>query len=209
MLPIYGPSRRGRPQPHRQANRCGSPPHQRCADSSKGNRPTLVVLAGNNNHTYDFGCHKPATVSSASGLTTTTTTTTTIKPGAVKVGNFVWRDRNGDGLQGPVDKGVRGAVLSIRTASGDVVYDVNGNLVRAQTTKKDGKYLFTNLPVGQYVVSIIYPASSRETVANKPNRARNSSTRRAKSLVLVAGQSDLALDFGVVCTPVGILPATR
>ncbi len=126
--------------------------------------------------------------------------------GSVSVGNFVWRDVNGDGLQGPIDRGVRGAKLSIRTINGLPVYNVQGKLVRPQTTKKDGKFLFTNLPPGRYVVSIKYPKGFVPTVKNKPNRGRNSSSFRAVSRSLSAGQSDLTLDFGVVRSRTWLIP---
>jgi hypothetical protein len=128
--------------------------------------------------------------------------------GSVSVGNFVWRDINGDGLQGPIDRGVRGARLSIRTMEGSVVYDIQGKPVRAQTTKKDGKFLFTNLPPGKYVVTITYPNGFVPTVKNRPNRGKNSSSFRAVSLSLSAGQSDLTLDFGVVRSRTWLIPRT-
>jgi hypothetical protein len=129
--------------------------------------------------------------------------------GSVSVGNFVWRDVNGDGLQGPIDRGVRGARLSIQTAKGLPVYNIQGKLVRPQVTKKDGKFLFTNLPPGRYVVTIQYPKGFLPTVKNKPNRGRNSSSHRASSLDLSAGQSDLTLDFGVVRSRMWLIPNTR
>jgi hypothetical protein len=129
--------------------------------------------------------------------------------GSVSVGNFVWRDVNGDGLQGPIDRGVRGAKLSIRTINGLPVYNVQGKLVRPQTTKKNGKFLFTNLPPGRYVVSIKYPKGFVPTVKNKPNRRRNSSSYRAFSRNLSPGQSDLTLDFGVVGSRTWLIPRAR
>jgi hypothetical protein len=128
---------------------------------------------------------------------------------SVSVGNFVWRDLNGDGLQGPSDRGVRGARLSIRTADGQLVYDIRGNLVKPQVTKKDGKYLFTGLPPGRYVVSIKYPKGFGPTTKDRPHRGRNSSTLRAQSLNLPAGASDFTLDFGMVGLRAGVLPVTR
>jgi hypothetical protein len=126
---------------------------------------------------------------------------------SVSVGNFVWRDRNGDGRQGRIDRGVAGAKLSIATVGGSPVYDVFGRLVKPQTTKADGLYLFKNLPPGQYVVSIVYPKRYIPTTKERPGRELNSSTRRAMSAVLTAGASDLTLDFGVV--KIGSLPTAR
>jgi hypothetical protein len=128
---------------------------------------------------------------------------------SVSVGNFVWRDVNGDGLQGPIDRGVKGAKLSITTADGRPVYDISGALVAPQITKKDGKFLFTHLPPGKYVVSIKYPKGFVPTTKDRPIRGRNSSSFKAQSMNLAAGTTDLTLDFGVVGLRSGVLPVTR
>lgn len=129
-------------------------------------------------------------------------------PTSVSVGNFVWRDRNGDGLQGRIDRGVAGAVLRIFDAQGKPAIDINGRRVSPQTTKKDGKYLFTNLPPGKYTVRITYPKGFVPTTKNRPNRARNSSSYRATTKILSLGESDLTLDFGVVGARRSYLPNT-
>lgn len=173
---------------------------------------TAVIAQGVNHHTYDVGFYRDPAVP------VPTTTTTTIagvssasasKPKPVSVGNFVWRDRNGDGLQGPIDKGVAGAVLRIYDASGKPAVDMNGKTVKPLRTKKDGKYLFTSLPPGRYTVKITYPKGWMPTVPNKPVRAKNSSSRRENSRTLRAGQSDLTLDFGMVTIKNGRLPSVR
>lgn len=131
------------------------------------------------------------------------------KPKPVSVGDLVWRDRNGDGLQGPIDKGVAGAILRIYDSKGKPAVDINGKTVKPQRTKKDGKYLFTNLPPGRYTVKITYPKGWMPTVPNKPVRAKNSSSRREVSRTLRAGQRDLTLDFGMVTIKNGRLPSVR
>ena len=129
--------------------------------------------------------------------------------GLVSVGNFVWRDRNGDGIQGRADSGVKGAVLTLRNVDGSPVTDAFGRAVRPQKTKKDGKYLFQNLLPGKYVVSIAYPTGHWPTTKNRPGRGRNSSSFSATSVTLRAGESDTTLDFGTVRHSVTVLPATR
>lgn len=129
--------------------------------------------------------------------------------GSVSVGNFVWRDRNGDGIQGPADSGVKGAVLTLRNADGTPVTDIWGRAVKPQVTKKDGKFLFKDLPPGKYVVSIAYPTGHWPTTKDRPGRGRNSSSFRATSQSLSAGESDVTLDFGTVRRSVRMLPATR
>lgn len=160
-------------------------------DSSTGSATSVVLMKdGQRDPTLDFGFYKPS----------------------VSVGNFVWRDAKGDGLQNISDKGLAGFKLTIKTASGRAVSDVYGRPVRPITTKSDGKYLFKELPPGRYEVFITYPRGWMPTTANRPDRARNSSTSSTLSNRLKAGQSDLTLDFGVVSRPgetYRALPGTR
>ncbi|MFM8794085.1 MAG: SdrD B-like domain-containing protein, partial [Acidimicrobiales bacterium] len=150
--------------------------------------------------------------------TDTKTTATFVNPtidagvvpkGTVSVGNLVWRDLNGDGIQGPADSGVKGAVLRLYNADGTPVVDAFGRPVRAQTTGKDGKFLFRNLLPGKYVVKISYPKGWLATTNERSGREKNSSAFRATSRTLSAGQSDTSLDFGMVRNKRGLLPATR
>ena len=156
---------------------------------------TVVLQAGVNDHTYDVGFVLTPVASTS--------------PGTVSVGNFVWRDRKGDGYQNRLDTGVAGAVLSIKNLDGSRVIDASGKVVKSQTTKRDGKYLFKNLLPGAYVVSIKYPRGWFPTTKDRPNRGTNSSSHRARSKTLRAGQSDLTLDFGMVRGTAKVLPGTR
>jgi hypothetical protein len=150
-------------------------------DSSTGYALSVnLTIDGQRDPTLDFGFYKPS------------------RGESVSVGNYVWKDRNGNGLQGPGDTGIRGAILSITDSDGLPVRDVFNRLVRSQTTKADGKYLFRNLPPGKYVVRIKYPDNYFPTTRDKKNRGLNSSTIKATSRNLKGGESDLTLDFGVV-----------
>jgi CshA-type fibril repeat protein len=117
---------------------------------------------------------------------------------SASVGDRVWRDVKGDGYQNRKDRGIPNVRVTLRTIDGKRVTDLFGNAVKPQLTDKDGKYLFTDLPAGQYVVSVQYPKGLRPTWAERPGRNRNSSTRKATSRYLQLGQSDLSLDFGMV-----------
>jgi len=117
---------------------------------------------------------------------------------SVTVGDKVWRDVHGDGYQGRKDRGIPNVRVTLRTITGKRVVDIFGNPVKPQLTDKAGKYLFTDLPAGRYVVSVKYPRGLRPTIAERPGRNRNSSTGKAVSRYLRLGQSDLSLDFGMV-----------
>lgn len=160
--------------------------------------------------------------SSASGDTVadtdSATTATFVNPtidagvvpkGTVSVGNLVWHDRNGDGIQGKRDGGVKGAILRLFNTDGTPVTDAFGRAVKAQRTGSDGKFLFANLLPGKYVVKITYPKGWLATTNERSGRDKNSSAFRSESKTLAAGQSDMSLDFGMVYRSVKLLPATR
>jgi uncharacterized repeat protein (TIGR02059 family) len=126
----------------------------------------------------------------------------------VTIGNKVWRDVKGDGYQNRKDRGIPGVRVTISTTSGGVVTDIFGNVVQSVLTNKKGLYKFTDLPAGQYKVTVAYPPGLRPTIANRPGRKRNSSTGSAISSNLRLGQTDDSLDFGMVAFDNTLLPQT-
>lgn len=117
----------------------------------------------------------------------------------VSVGNYVWIDTDRDGIQDVGESGVAGAVLTLTDINGNPVTDIYGQMVTSQTTAADGGYLFENLLPGQYIVSITYPEGYVPTAAQQgSNTANDSNTNTVTSVVLLSGESDLTLDFGVI-----------
>jgi CshA-type fibril repeat protein len=127
---------------------------------------------------------------------------------AASVGDKVWRDVNGDGYQNKKDRGIPGVKVTLLTINGKPVTDLFGNRVKPQLTNKDGKYRFDDLPAGQYMVRVKYPPKQRPTIAERPGRERNSSSRQAISRYLRLGQHDGSLDFGMVGPWLPGLPRT-
>ena len=69
--------------------------------------------------------------------------------------------------------------------------------VSTTTTDADGHYLFDNLPLGQYTVTITPPSGVSATLTGKGTTATDSSTGFAVSADLQTdGAQDLTLDFG-------------
>jgi CshA-type fibril repeat protein len=126
----------------------------------------------------------------------------------VTIGNKVWRDVKGDGYQNRKDRGIPGVKVTISTAAGGAVTDIFGNVVGPVLTNKKGLYKFSDLPAGQYKVTVTYPPGLRPTIANRPGRYRNSSTGSATSRNLRLGQTDNSLDFGMVAFDNTLLPST-
>jgi fimbrial isopeptide formation D2 family protein/uncharacterized repeat protein (TIGR01451 family) len=117
-----------------------------------------------------------------------------------KIGDTVWIDVNGDGLQDPEDDGVEGVQINL--------YDGNGYLLETTVTDADGKYEFNYLTPGTYEVEFIRPAGKyRFTQANAGSDDEidsdasftDASQASAKSgpIVLASGEN-LSIDAGLI-----------
>ncbi len=88
-----------------------------------------------------------------------------VEPGAVvAVGNRIWVDANGNGVQDEDEAGLEGAVVTLTDSTGAAVTDADGNAVVAQTTGTDGLYAFSNLLEGDYIISVEPPKNYYLTV---------------------------------------------
>lgn len=126
-------------------------------------------------------------------------------PPMVSVGNLVWVDTNRDGVQDAGEPGIPNVTLTISKADGSAVTDVFGNPVTTTTTDANGNYVFENLPVGQYKVSVTDPVGYIPTVTGKATASTDSSTGLATSSELTTnGASDTTLDFGFVAPRVSV-----
>jgi uncharacterized protein (DUF2141 family) len=126
-------------------------------------------------------------------------TTSTV---AVSVGNSVWFDSDGDGVQDAKEPGIAGVTLTITKADGSAVTDVAGNAVTTTVTDAKGQYLFANLPPGSYKVSVATPAGYTATKTGAGTTATDSSKGSATSTNLTTnGASDQTLDFGFIRIP--------
>jgi len=119
----------------------------------------------------------------------------------VSVGDYVWFDVDGDGIQDLGEPGIAGVLVRITFADGSAVTDASGNPVTTTTTDVNGKYLFANLPPGTFKVSVVAPAGYAATKVGSGSRSDDSSSGDATSLDLTFdGAEDLTLDFGFVKT---------
>ncbi len=116
--------------------------------------------------------------------------------GTASIGDRVWLDLDGDGVQdGGGETGINGVTVRLR--------DAGNNVIGTQVTSGDGNYLFTNLAAGTYTVEVdstTLPAGLAQTYdldgLGTPHRATAS---------LAAGQNRIDVDFGYkpatpVCT---------
>jgi protocatechuate 3,4-dioxygenase beta subunit len=162
-------------------------------DSSTGSATSVPLTTdGQHDPTLDFGFTAPF----------------------VRIGNLVWFDEDGDGLQTRdedgvlLERGIPGVTLTITTVDGGPVFDVLGRPVTTTVTDEDGLYVFDLLPPGQYRVTVTAPPGYFPTDTGVgDDRALDSSTGSATSVVLTgaAGSTeDMSLDFGFI-TPIQVL----
>jgi uncharacterized repeat protein (TIGR01451 family) len=125
----------------------------------------------------------------------------------VRVGDRVWIDANGDGLQdgdATVEPGAPGVVVTLYSAATQQPVLVNGQPF-TQTTDASGLYYFANLPPGAYYVIFdlaTLPAGYVPTTPNAGDDALDSDADRtsgqtAATLFLPSNTQDLTLDLGI------------
>jgi LPXTG-motif cell wall-anchored protein/uncharacterized repeat protein (TIGR01451 family) len=130
----------------------------------------VPVNAGQAITTADFGLQPPAAIG----------------PGAI--GDRVWNDLDGDGVQDAGEPGVVGASIALRVdTDSDGLFDTT---VATQTTGADGAYNFANLPPGHYEIVVVTPNGFAPT------------TSRSVDVALVAGMAFDTADFGFTTGPV-------
>ena len=103
---------------------------------------TPVPTQGETDNTYDFGF---------------------IVPDYATIGNSVWLDENGDGVQDAGEDGIPNVVVTL-TPPIDVDLGNGVGQPITTTTDADGGYIFTNVPPNElYTVSIAPPAGMDPT----------------------------------------------
>jgi uncharacterized repeat protein (TIGR01451 family) len=118
------------------------------------------------------------------------------------IGDFVWKDRNDNGQQDAGEPGVQGVKVNLWSGNN------NGPvaIIRTLTTGTDGKYLFTDLPLGTYFVQFD-TKSLPDTcqLSLRPNTGSDVTDSDADPVTGVSGpvvltpdkRSDLTVDAGL------------
>ncbi|MFE0461346.1 SdrD B-like domain-containing protein [Kitasatospora sp. NPDC058965] len=127
------------------------------------------------------------------------------RPSNNALGDLVWQDVNGDGIQQPGEPGIGGVRVALLDGNGQPVRDKNGTPVTT-VTGPDGHYLFDRLPDGSYAVRFdLATLPDGGTVTEQhagTDPALDSDADPATGLTptvsLAGGQRDLTVDMGVV-----------
>ncbi len=127
------------------------------------------------------------------------------------IGDTIWNDANGNGVQDSGETGIASVVvkLYVWNDDGDGVYETGelGPYVAQKTTNSSGVYQFTNLPAGKFIVKVDdanfnagQPLAGL-TVSGDPDSTRDS----LHPVTLSASQTYLAADFGYTSSAIGDL----
>ncbi|MEZ4990989.1 MAG: SdrD B-like domain-containing protein, partial [Saprospiraceae bacterium] len=113
------------------------------------------------------------------------------------IGNFVWEDLNGNGLQDDLDSGVGGVTVNLK--------DAGGTVIATTTTAANGSYSFDNLAPGTYSVQFTdlpadyyfapLDAGSDDTMDSDADPANNGMTT---TVTLSSGDSYQDFDAGII-----------
>lgn len=118
------------------------------------------------------------------------------------LGNFVWLDQNGDGLQN--EEELTAGVPGIRVQLYRQDRSPQGvTFITSTSTSADGHYRFNNLPAGSYYVQFVVPAEYAVTLAQQGNDDALDSDADASTLLrtpltrVADGEENLTLDLGL------------
>jgi SdrD B-like domain/Secretion system C-terminal sorting domain len=141
------------------------------ADVATGRTPNFTLVSGETNNTIDAGVTIPASL-----------------------GDFVWLDANGDGLQQDTELPLAGITVNLYSASNPSL------IIATMQTRADGSYRFDNLPAGSYIVEFGdkpgYAHSPIVTGNDGHNSDANPTTGRTATIVLAAGEHNPNIDAG-------------
>jgi len=127
-------------------------------------------------------------------------------PQTASLGDFVWEDKNGNGIQDSGEPGIAGVTVKLLGSDGTTV-------LKTATTDANGKYLFSNLAAGTYYVQFTTPSGYTFTTANAgsddgKDSDANATTGKTGAYTLTAGQTNLTVDAGLKATPPPSAPGT-
>ncbi len=110
---------------------------------------------------------------------------------AGSIGDFVWKDLNGNGIQDAGEPGIGGITVTL-----------SGPVMATTTTNGSGGYLFSGLPAGSYLVTVATPAGYTASPSVQGSDTTKDSNGSPSSVLLPNFTSNnLTIDFGFVPIP--------
>jgi hypothetical protein len=156
------------------------------ADTSTGVTAVTTLTSGENDHAWDAGIAQPASL-----------------------GDYVWADNNGDGVQNDGATGQNGVIVNLyRDVDGDGVAEPGGGdgaAIQSTATASGGSYQFSNLSPGSYFVQFDLtpvPGATFTSQDQGGNDALDSDANPASGVTavtdLASGENDPDWDAGLV-----------
>ena len=111
------------------------------------------------------------------------------------IGDFVWNDLNGNGLQDAGEPGMAGIEVKLYGTSG---------FIKSTTTDANGKYLFSNISPGQYYLVFSKPEGYFFSPKNAGNYMKDSNVDtngRTDWMTVKSGDYNMTIDAGIVVSP--------
>jgi hypothetical protein len=117
-------------------------------------------------------------------------------PDLASIGDFVWCDDNGDGLQDLAEAGIEGVTVHLM--------DCGGNILNTDVTNASGYYLFDELEPGNYNIHFVLPDGYLFTLQNQGlddavDSDADVTTGMTACTTLDEGEIDLTWDAGLIC----------
>ncbi|MEI8243513.1 MAG: SdrD B-like domain-containing protein, partial [bacterium] len=112
----------------------------------------------------------------------------------VTIGDYVWVDRNGNGIQDGGEPGLTNVTIRL--------LDIGNNAEYVQSSDTNGMYAFTNLAPATYMLHFVAPSGMVFTVANQGGNTLTDSdvapgSGDTAAFALTAGQTDTTRDAGL------------
>ncbi len=149
-------------------------------DPSSGRTGAYTISAPGSTLTVDGGIYATPNVNNAKAT----------------IGDRVWNDINGNGVQDAGEPGVPGVTVILYAGDGTTV-------ITTTTTDGAGNYIFTDLNAGNYVVGFsnlpagyVFTTQNAGTDATKDSNP-NTGTGKTSPITLAAGEINLTIDAGI------------
>ena len=149
------------------------------ANTATGKTASTTLTEGETDDTWDAGLYQPVTI-----------------------GDYVWEDMNGDGIQNDGSTGISGVTVKLYYAGPDGTFGTVDDAIYTTTTDGSGLYEFTNKAPGTYKVEFVTPSGyaitlQDEGVDDAADSDANPATGMTPPFSITSGQTDRTYDVGM------------